>query len=137
MIETPNCLARYSTRYTNVAGSICSHKLEPMKQRRRKSCSHIARYPIHWTTGWSFTSPTGRSVHSDRNSPSLGSVKPRCNCCLKTIHSYTIFIHHCLYSSAHLYSWMNLGIANKMKCPSSEAAASGTLDLTYDVRTRP
>ena len=55
---------------------------------------YIARYPVRWTKAL-YTSPSGRRVHSDTNSTSLGSILATQQLRAKIIHSH---FHHCLYS---------------------------------------
>ena len=49
---------------------------------------YIAQYPVLWTAHRALHVTSGRSVHSDTNSTSLGSHAAYC---LKTIHSH---FHH-------------------------------------------
>ena len=39
-----------------------------------KECFYIAQYPVRWMLKALYTSPPGRTVHSNINSTSLGSI---------------------------------------------------------------
>ena len=68
------------------------------------------------------TSPHGRSVHSDTNSASLGSIQTWCNYCAKTIH---LHFHHCLKPGTHLYSWVNWGIVERTRMSKLRNSSKG------------
>ena len=83
------------------------------KRQRYVFC--IAQYPVR--------SSPDRPVHSDTNSPSLGSVLAVLQSCATTTHSH---FHHCLEPRTHLYSWVNWNIMEReRKCPNFETVANG------------
>ena len=69
------------------------------------------------------TSLHARYVHSAPNLTSLGSIQPRCNYCVKTIHSYVSNTDH---RQVYIYSAEWTGASwRERKCLNFEMAAKG------------